>query len=424
MIMDSISTNTSSPALAASFASPESTSDGWMQWSPRAEIAPRFSRDNTGGRKGRGSLLIACDNAASWGTWRRRHPVTAGQAYRFAASFRAWKVAFPLRCVSAQLDWLDAKGNRVRPPDYASPTRTEDGWTWLEYTTTAPTEARSVSIDLAFGWSPGGVVRWDNVELRPETVPPDRVVRAVTIRERPQSTLHAATSLEHFCRRIEEAEPHRPDIICLPEGVTLIGNGLSYAEVCEPLHGPTAQRLGTLARQLNCYIVAGIYERAGPVIYNTAILLGRDGKLAGSYRKTHLPREEVEGGLTPGNDYPIFETDFGKIGILICWDLQFPEPWRALALAGAEIVLLPIWGGSEPLAYARAIENHIFVVSSSYDMKSFILDPTGAVLAEATTEQPIAVAELHLDRPILQPWLGDMKARTWKERRADLAGLL
>jgi predicted amidohydrolase len=150
------------------------------------------------------------------------------------------------------------------------------------------------------------------------------------------------------------------------------------------------------------------------------VLLDRTGKLAGKYRKTHLPREEVEAGLTPGDSYPVFDTDFGKVGLMICWDLQFPEPARAMALKGAEVILLPIWGGSEVLAKARAIENHVFLLTSSYDMKTFIVDPAGAVLAETTTEKPVAVAEMHLDRKILQPWLGDMKPRTWKERRPDI----
>ena len=100
--------------------------------------------------------------------------------------------------------------------------------------------------------------------------------------------------------------------------------------------------------------------------------------------------------------------------------MQFPEPARALALRGADLILLPIWGGNETLARARAIENHVFLVTSSYDMKTFIVDPTGAVLAEATPERPVAVAEIRLDRKILQPWLGDMKTRTWKERRSDI----
>jgi predicted amidohydrolase len=88
---------------------------------------------------------------------------------------------------------------------------------------------------------------------------------------------------------------------------------------------------------------------------------------------------------------------------------------------GAEVLLLPIWGGNETLAKARAIENHVFLVSSSYDMKTFVVDPEGKVLAEASKEQPVAIADLHLDRKIFQYWLGDMKARTWRERRPDIA---
>jgi predicted amidohydrolase len=143
--------------------------------------------------------------------------------------------------------------------------------------------------------------------------------------------------------------------------------------------------------------------------------------LAGIYRKTHLPREEWESGITPGDEYPVFDTDFGKVGLIICWDVQFPEPARAMALKGAEILLLPIWGGSDVLARARAIENHVFLISSTFDMRTFIVNPAGRILAEGTPEMPIAAAELRLNQRILQPWLGDMKNRTWKERRPDIS---
>jgi predicted amidohydrolase len=242
----------------------------------------------------------------------------------------------------------------------------------------------------------------------------------MTVFHRPRGTASAAQSVEEFCRLVEGAAAQKPDVICLPEGITVVGTPKSYWEVSEAIPGPTTARLGTLARKLNSYVVAGIYERAGSVLYNTAVLIDRQGGVVGSYRKTHLPREEVEAGITPGDTYPVFQTDFGKVGLIVCWDLQFPEPTRAMALQGAEVVLLPIWGGSDVLARARAIENHVFLVTSSYDMKTFIVDPAGAVLAEATGEQPVVTAELRLDRKIVQPWLGDMKARTWKERRPDI----
>ena len=117
---------------------------------------------------------------------------------------------------------------------------------------------------------------------------------------------------------------------------------------------------------------------------------------------------------------PVFATDFGTVGMMICWDVQFPEPARALAAKGAEIIFLPIWGGSEVLARARAIENHVTLVSSSYDMKTMVVNPRGDILCEASKEHPIAVTEVDLDEKLMQPWIGDMKGRILRERRTEL----
>ncbi|OGG50103.1 MAG: hypothetical protein A3F84_02645 [Candidatus Handelsmanbacteria bacterium RIFCSPLOWO2_12_FULL_64_10] len=398
----------------------DGTPEGWATWSPRPEVAPRFSVDASGGRSGCGALRISCEKPSDLGAWRRRVDVVGGRTYRFVAYYRAQGVAHERRCVSARLDWFDEQGKRARPPDYALDAGEEGGWTKVEHVASAPDSARSVVIELSLGWCAGGAVWWDDVQLIEEPAQEGRVVRAVTVYHRPRSTGSPAESVEQFCRLVEAAALQRPDVICLPEGITVIGTGKGYAEVSETIPGPTTRRLGALAKGLRCYIVAGIYEREGEDIYNTAVLIGRGGEVVGTYRKTHLPREEAEGGLTPGDAYPVFETDFGRVGVMICWDVQFPEPARALALKGAEVVLLPIWGGNETLARARAIENHVFLVTSSYDMKTFIVDPTGQALAEATPEHPVAVADLRLDRKIVQPWLGDMKTRTWKERRPDI----
>ncbi len=390
------------------------TADGWTTWAPRAEIAPRFRRE------GKALVIHGSGAPACLGAWRRRLEVSGGRRYRFTAHYRTQDVPHELQSVSARLAWLDADGERIRQPDHALKAGTEDGWATLEYASCAPPDARHIVLELSLAWSASGTVWWDDVTLAEEAPGAERLVRAVTVHYRPRNTRSSAESVAQFCRLAARAAQHRPDILCLPEGITLIGTGKELHEVGEPVPGPTTQALGAVAKSLRCYLVAGILERVGRLVYNTAVLIGRDGEVAGTYRKTHLPREEVEAGLTPGDSYPVFQTDFGTVGMMICWDLQFPKPARALAGRGAEIILLPIWGGSEVLAHARAIENHVFLVSSTYDMRSFILDPAGAVLAEATDADPIAVAELALDRPLHQPWIGDMRARTWKERRPDI----
>lgn len=400
----------------------EGRPEGWTTWAARPEIAPRFEVAERGGRDGKGALVIrAAGNAAAVGAWKHKvEAITPGATYRFAAHYRTEGVPYERWNVSARLDWLDENDRRVQPPDFALETQPENGWSALRLVTQAPQKARSVVIELSLAWAPDGVVWWDEVELRQDSTVQERVVRAMTIKHRPDGTKSAAENVEQYCKIIEGAAARKPDLICLPEGITVVGTNKSYIDVAEPVPGPTTRRLGEAARKVGAYIVAGIYERVGPVVYNTAVLIDRKGELAGAYHKTHLPREEVEAGLTPGSDYPVFKTDFGTVGLMICWDVQFPEPARALALKGAEVILLPIWGGNELLARARAIENHVFLISSSYNMKTFIVDPKGDVRAEGTPEQPVAVAELNLDERIIQPWVGDMKTRTWKERRPDL----
>src|SRR5690606_27686717 len=177
----------------------------------------------------------------------------------------------------------------------------------------------------------------------------------------------------------------------------------------EPVPGPTTRYVGEVAKRNNLYIVAGLLEREGEVVYNTSVLIDRKGNLVGKYRKTSLPREEIDGGITPGTSFPVFDTDFGRIGMMICWDVFFPEPARALAQQGAEVIFLPIWGGDLTLTRARAIENQVYVVSSTYDMISAVFDQEGKVLKEAEQDGEVVVVEVDLNKQKLWPWLGDFK---------------
>jgi predicted amidohydrolase len=214
---------------------------------------------------------------------------------------------------------------------------------------------------------------------------------------------------------VAEAAAQKADIVCLPEGATLAGTDLNYVSASEPIPGPSTKFLGEVAKKNNLYIVAGILEKEGDVVYNTSILINRKGELAGKYRKLSLPREEIDGGVTPGDSTPVFTTDFGRIGMMICWDVTYPETARALAQKGAEIIFLPIWGGNLTLTKARAIENQVYIVSSSYDMISAVFDLEGEVIKEATKDEPVAVVSVDLNKQKLWPWLGDFRNRISSE---------
>src|SRR2546422_5574626 len=281
--------------------------EGWQNWSPRPEIAPRFYVDPAGGRSGGEALVIAANkNPAAFGAWKKLiDGIVAGRTYRFSGYYRLEGISDARRHVSARLEWQDAKGQRARPPDFARESARAGEWTKVEYLADAPENASRLLIILSFGWTSAGSVRWDNVQVVQDRSPQERVVRAITIYQRPSGTKSSAESVEQFCRIAESAAARKPDIVCLPEGITVIGTGKSYADVSESVPGPTTARLAALSKKLGAYVVAGLYEREGSVIYNTAVLIGRNGDLAGKYRKTHLPYEEFEAGLTPGDSYPV-----------------------------------------------------------------------------------------------------------------------
>jgi len=122
-----------------------------------------------------------------------------------------------------------------------------------------------------------------------------------------------------------------------------------------------------------------------------AVLLDRAGALAGVYRKVHLPREEWTQGVAPGNEFPVFETELGAIGIQICYDWFFPEAAACLALKGAEIIFAPTWGTTFPdkdgcvegetVFRVRARDNGVFLIPSVYDGDSLVIDRRGRILA-------------------------------------------
>jgi hypothetical protein len=240
--------------------------------------------------------------------------------------------------VLAKLKWVNGEGKPTGRPDFPFAVAPESGWTRLTLDAPAPAKASGVKLQLVLANAPQAMVWWDEISFDEIPAPAPRPVTIATLKFEPRGAGSAAEALRRCIEVVDKNVHGKTDVIVLGVMLTWAGTRGPYQEVAEPVPGPSTARLGELARARKTYVVAGLIERDGVAIYNTAVLIDREGRLAGKYRKVHPAYDEIEGGITPGDQYPVFQTDFGKVGMMICWDVHFADPARALAFQGAEII--------------------------------------------------------------------------------------
>jgi predicted amidohydrolase len=171
--------------------------------------------------------------------------------------------------------------------------------------------------------------------------------------------------------------------------------------------GVYISRARALARRLGCWFIVGLTERRGTGGANTALMIDRQGEIAGRYDKTHLCSEDQR--YVPGTSLPVFETDWGRMGIVICADRRWPETIRSLAVQGAGLIAIPSYGmwhdANEWWMRTRAYENGVFV-AFAHPRVAFIADPKGDLRAKLLSTVPgVLMEELPLeevDRSMLE----------------------
>ncbi len=234
-------------------------------------------------------------------------------------------------------------------------------------------------------------------------------------------------NLDYSISQIQQAASHQADIAVLPE----LHSGPYFCQtedtevfqLAEPIPGPTTQLLCKTARQYQIIIIATLFEKRAPGLYhNTAVIIDKDGSIAGRYRKMHIPDDPgyyEKFYFTPGDlGFTPVNTSIGKLGVLICWDQWYPEAARLMSLAGAELLIYPTAIGWDPkdsheekqrqtdawitIQRGHAIANGIPVISCNrigYEASpdnqsgiefwgnSFIAGPQGEILCQANNHE-------------------------------------
>jgi len=266
-------------------------------------------------------------------------------------------------------------------------------------------------------------------------------------------------NLARAIERVEEAAQNGAQVICLPElfrsQYFCQREDPALFDLAEPIPGPTTEAVAGVARQRRVAVVAPLFERrAAGVYHNSVAVIDADGSIVNVYRKTHIPDDPLyyeKYYFTPGdNGYLAFDTQFGRIGALICWDQWYPEAARLVALRGAQVLFYPTaigWHPAEKREYgqvqhdawktiqrAHAIANGLYVAAVNrvghegpagggleFFGGSFVCDPFGVVLAEASQDrEEILYAECDIAR------LEEIR-RNWpflRDRRIDTYGPL
>lgn len=231
----------------------------------------------------------------------------------------------------------------------------------------------------------------------------------------------AAESLKKYGRRL--------DLAVLPEVAVNGGAGEDAFGHAFPLEGAVKESFSRKARQHQCYIVVPMYlleERQQKKVSNAGVLFDRRGEVVGIYRKLHPAVSDttgsMEGGITPGKEAPVFDCDFGKLGIQICFDIYFDYGWGELERKGADLVVWPSQTPQTAQPAFRAMQHRYYVVSSTWRNNASIFEPTGRISSQVKPPEQILVDELDLSYAIL-PWSSKLqKGEALRKKYGDRVG--
>ena len=415
-------------------------------WSPHSKAAPITERE--------GDALSVVSNGTRTcvGGWQVSYSgVETNAAYRVT-----WDVQYEdiiqvedmLECLAYWGD-IDEDSSRRTFKDvvnwyYLLPEKTGANRVRFSRVLKTAAGADRLTLRCTFRWSPKGKCVWQLPQVEPVEISESSESVAIAVVTGPAGSRRRKfesiqDNIDFYAPMCETAAKNGAGLIVLPEIALQYGLPGSNLDWAVPAPGPETDVFADVARKYKTRILLGMVEQDGDAAYNSAVLVGPDGVIDGKYRKVHFAvGGEMDSGLLPGDGFPVFDTEVGRVGCNICMDTSAAESSRMVGLNGADFLLMPIMGDFRArhpednswdperfrgIMQTRAMDNQLcMVVAVNHGEGSCIIDRSGNVLAWNDGEREMIQAEVILNDGFHPSNKGCAREVTWMLRRPHLYG--
>ena len=363
----------------------------WVSYQPRDNVKPDFSF----GQKG---LSISGAGGKNFGWYGADVGVSPDTHYRVRIKFSVEGMENINIHIMNLLYWTDSRRpERTGAHDAVLSYKKERDGSYIgEQIIKSPAFADTVQIQLGTRFLDGASATWHEVCLEETEKPYRKPVRVAAAGWNSMALPSREALIKEMTSLIDTAGYLGADIFVLPEFSNAWQSESKNMPADSIPDGVIPALLSQKAKQHNMNICAGLSEEDGGYLYNAGALFNRAGEFVGKYRKNHLYwPEEFFTGTLPGDGYPVFDLDFGRVGIMICYDSWYAETARLLTLKGAELILFPNAGYEEKIMPARYIDNNNYIAISSMGGSSGVMNTTGSFVAQV--KKGIAYADINLD---------------------------
>lgn len=367
-------------------------------------------------------------------------PVKAGTSFGILVKVKTEKLNLGSHPLTCTVHWskLPQNGSHLNTSIFeceSLQSENKNGTSYFKGTVTAPSEASSLVVRCSFRWSKKGKAFWKAPVVT--VLPRQKINRKVRIaivtgrqgqhQKRHDTTDYNLGLYSRLCERVCRIK--KPNLVVLPEtalqwNLKISGSPGYQTEVAFRANSREVQVFQRIARKYKTRIVLPIWERDGGAIFNTSLLISSKGAIEGKYRKVHLwPIGEDRTVVSPGTKIPVYETEIGKIGMIICQDNSAPESARTVGLKGGEILAISIMGDhradrftpGKPVYHedrwkaifrTRAIDNQLYLAIARNEVRgSCIIDPEGEILVWNDGTKEFITADIDLNKQY-RSWFG------------------